>query len=304
MARTKLKVNAKSFVRDFRAGASDSKLMDSYNLSGDGLNTLLKMLVDKKLLHPSELRSGGGFPSTELLDVPGFGEPAERNRPKAVYEPRREPMAATVRTPEEPPPETKSPDPADSSHCPQCGAEVTGKMLICPECGHVLPGEERWANVEPKQRLVDRIPPKVLGTVVALPIAVLLIFVFKDIIIPMTENSIENRTRAAQAARPSALKKAGLKEPRAPSEPREALNRLVADLIETEVFADVNRELTVFHVGPRWWRMSGDERMESLDRMRTAMRESEGEFEVEIVDSMGAALAWVNHGSVELAAQE
>ncbi len=303
MAKSKLKVNARSFVRDYRAGTSNSDLMDTYGLTSDGLNKLLKMLVDKKLLHPSELKLERDFPSTELLDVPGFGEPTERTRPKPVYEPRREPVVEMPKQPDEPEIEKKNPDPVDPLRCPQCGADVTEKMLICPECGHVLPGEERWANVEPKPRLVDRIPPKVLGAVVAFPIAFLLFFVFKDIILPMTEDTIEKRTRAAKAARATGLKKAGLKERQASVDPREALDRLVDNLIESDVFADVNRELTVFYAGPRWMLMSGDERLESLDRLRKAMRKSVGEFELEVVDSLGAAVAWVNHNSVELAAQ-
>jgi hypothetical protein len=176
-------------------------------------------------------------------------------------------------------------------------------MLICPECGHVLPGEKRWANVEPKPRLVDRIPPKVLGTIVALPIAVLLFFVFKDIILPMTESTIEKRTKALRAARSTSSSEPGLKDRATQVVPDEVLDRLVDELIRSDVFADANEELTVFYAGSRWSVMSGDERLETLDRLRKAMRKSVGEFELEVLDSSGAAVAWVNHDSVELSGQ-
>jgi len=301
MAKPKLKVNAKSFVRDYRAGKSDSELMDSYNLSSDGLNKLLKMLVDKRMLFPSELKSDKTFPSTELLDAPPFDEPTPRPRPKRVYEPRRDLVIEIPSKPDEACPETSRA--VDSSRCPQCGAQVTEKMLICPECGHVLPGEERWANVEPKPRLMDRIPPKVLGTLVALPAAIVLFFVFRDIILPMTESTIEKRSTAVRTARSTRSNDARLKGRSSQVNPAEALDRLVEELIGSNVFANANEELTVFHAGPGWWRMSGDERLETLDRLRKAMRKSVGEFELEVLDSSGAAVAWVNHDSVELLAQ-
>ncbi len=302
MANPKVKVSAKNFVRDYRAGKSDLDLMNSYNLSPEGLNKLLKKLVEKQLLFPSELKSDRSFPSTELLDAPASGEPTPGPRPKLVYEPRREPVIEMPSTPDEPEAETSSP--VDSSLCPQCGAHVTEKMLICPECGHVLPGEERWSNVEPKPRLVDRVPPKVLGTIVALPIAVVLFFVFKDIILPMTETTIEKRTKAALTARSTRSKAPALvKGPSSKVDPDEALDRLVDELIQLGVFANANDELTVFHTGDQWWGMSGDDRMEVLDRLRKAMQKSVGEFELEVLDASGGAVAWVNNDSVELSGQ-
>jgi hypothetical protein len=305
MGKTKLKVNAKNFVRDYRAGLSDDELIRTYSLSRDSLDKLLKMLVDKDLLDPSELQSGAMFPSTELLDIPEFGELTFGRRENSAFKPRPTPRPQPVMEPprvdEETKPETKK-EP-DSSKCPQCSAGITDKMLICSECGHVLPGEERWANVEPQGRLVDRIPPKVLGTVVALPIAVALFFVFRDIILPMTDATIENRSRSIQTSDPGRSRTRSAAAMVTKEEADAALDQMVDDLIRGKVFEDANQDLTVFSVGPRWWDMSGDERLDTLDRLRKAMRLSMMEFEVEIIDSLGQAVALVNHNSVDLLSQ-
>ena len=211
-------------------------------------------------------------------------------------EPGRDPVTDPPRTPADP--ETRSP--VDSSQCVQCNARVTERMLICPECGHVLPGEERWSKVEPKKRFLDRVPPKVLGTMVALPIAVAMVFVFKDIIIPMTENTIEKRAKAAQSARSSKASDPGLVSRRVHIDPEKAMDGMVERLIASKVLAHVNEDLTVFHVGSAWWLMSGDDRLEMLDGLRKVMTTSLGEFELELLDSSGGFVAWVNQDSVEL----
>lgn len=302
MSKPKLKVNARNFLRDYRAGKTETELMDAYNLNRDGLNKLLRMLIDKQMLFPSELKSDKTFPSTELLDVPPFGAPSQRSRPKPVYEPKRDLGIEMPAKPVDAGPEKSSP--VDLSRCPQCGAEVTEKMLICPECGHVLPGEQRWANVEPQPRWVDQISPKILGSIIALPIAIMLFFVFKDIILPMTENTIEKRATAVKNAR---SKRSNDAVPKATGvsqvDPVVAVNRLVDEMIVSRVLAKVNDDLSVFHVGPRWWTMTGDDKLEALDRLRKSMRKSAGEFEFEVLDSSGAAVAWVNHDSVELLGQ-
>ncbi len=89
--------------------------------------------------------------------------------------------------------------PAVRSNCEQTSHSP------CPECGHMLPGEERWESVEPPQRLVDRVPPLVLGSIIASPIAVVFFFLFKNIILPMSEsaavskhaNAISKETKGA-----------------------------------------------------------------------------------------------------------
>lgn len=302
MGKTKVKVNAKSFVRDYRAGLSEEELIKTYSLSRDSLDKLLKMLVDKDLLDPSELKSGIMFPSTELLDIPEFGELTFGRREERAFTPHPKPFVEPPRVSEETGRETKRE--VDSSQCPQCSAKITDKMLICPECGHVLPGEERWANVEPRARLVDRIPPKVLGMVVALPLAVVLFFVFRDIILPMTDATIENRSRSIHKSDTSRSRARGPAAMMTEEEADAALEKLVGDLIEAKIFEDANQDLTVFSAGARWWEMSGDDRLKTLDHLRKAMILSMMEFEVEVVDSLGRAVALVNRNSVDLISQQ
>lgn len=301
MGKPKLKVNAKSFVRDYRAGLSDDDLMDTYNLSRDSLDKLLTMLVDKNLLDASEVKSSGAFPATELVDDPTFGGSPSQPRPKPFVPAK--PETVDRKGPEPKPAGVHSGSAVDSSQCPQCSAEITDKMLICPECGHVLPGEERWANVEPQPRLLDRIPPKVLGTVVALPIAVVLFFVFKDIILPMTDKTIENSGRTIQRREANSQRRAGSETLPTKEQANANLDKLLDDLISGKILVDVDEDLTVFYVGPRWLEMSGDERLRILDRLRLSMILIMEEFECEVVDGNGRTVAWMSPRSVEIVAQ-
>ncbi len=47
--------------------------------------------------------------------------------------------------------------------------------------------------MDPGKKLLERIPPKVLGCILALPVAIGFYFLFKDIILPMAESAVAKR---------------------------------------------------------------------------------------------------------------
>ncbi|MBM3299656.1 MAG: hypothetical protein FJY85_06860 [Deltaproteobacteria bacterium] len=276
MGATTQRVNAKRFLQDYRAGKTDEELMEAYGLSRKTLEKLLKKLVDENLLDSSEVRSERPFPATVAL--------------------KPEPMA---RRPQRP----AAAKPDSSSTCPQCGASVTVSMLICPECGHVLPGEERWARVEPKKGLLDRIPPKVLGSLLAIPAAVALFFVFKDIIIPMTDATIEKQ---AETARKKGHSQGADRFPRRQQpEQRQSLRTVekrVRQLIADDILAGANADFTVLSAGLRWWDITEEERVECMEAIRSAMAEAGEAFQINVVDSEGKILARGTETSLSLTA--
>jgi hypothetical protein len=178
-------------------------------------------------------------------------------------------------------------------------------MLICPECGHVLPGEERWARVEPTKSLLDRIPPKVLGSILAIPVAIALVFVFKDIIIPMTDATIEKQAESARKKDFSSSAERASRGGRPErTQSSKAVETVVRQLIEDEILTGANPEFSVFYAGRRWWEIMEDERIECMEAVRSAMGESLERFEFRVVDSGGKILARVTETSLSLASVE
>ena len=180
MEKQPLKVNAKMFLKDFREGKSDGELMRLHGLTPQTLAKLVRVLLDKELLDPSELKSRRAEAPTEPEIFIPPSRPQDILPPEPVHEKNRQDYVQS-----------------SGSSCPQCGAQVTERMLSCPECGHVLPGQERWEAVEPKKGLTERIHPMVLGCIIALPIGIMLFFLFKDVILPMTEATVEKKDRGA-----------------------------------------------------------------------------------------------------------
>ena len=65
MEKQPLKVNAKMFLKDFREGKSDEELMRLHGLTPQTLAKLVRVLLDKELLDPSELKSRRAEAPTE-----------------------------------------------------------------------------------------------------------------------------------------------------------------------------------------------------------------------------------------------
>lgn len=293
MAKASHKINASRFLEDYRAGKSDQELMADYKLTPQTLERLLQKLRERDLLHSGEIRPAP-YPETvafePLASASATGTISHPEKPlrehdwdKQRTELRRE----------------------ESSKCPQCGAAITSKMLLCAECGHMLPGEKRWENVEPKKRLVDRIPPKVLGTILALPVAIALIYVFKDIVIPMTLATADKRAHTREQSKPPGREAPrGEKTTGKRAAVPENLASTVKELIDANVFSDANPDLTRFTTGPAWEELSEDQRLDHLDVLRSDMLRVRTKFQFTVVDPGGKIIGRATENSVSLIEDE
>lgn len=265
--------------------------MATYGLTRQSLDKLLTKLVDRDLLESGEIRARRSFPETIALEIP----PNERKAgaPKNIAFQQSE-LGISRRN-------RLGKRKDTSSECPQCKAAVSQSMLLCPECGHMLPGQERWEQVEPGKRFIDRIPAKVLGCVIALPIAIVLAFVFKDIIIPMTNVTIEKR--ADELRRKKELKKSAHR-PTSHAEERadvsSELSTLVEDLIDRQILSEASSDLTVLTTGLLWKELSEDEQVTVLEDLRSEMLRSRTRFQFDVVDSDGVIVGRGSEDSISV----
>lgn len=281
MEKTKSKINAKKFLEDFRSGKSDEELMSLHGLDYKGLNKVLRLLVERKLLDEAELLAGHSFRSVRPKETPSLRKPS-----------------IDLRLMPDGPATISGSVGDDDTRCPQCGATVTTKILTCPECGHVLPGEDRWANVEPKQRFFDRVPPKLLGTILALPILVILLYVFKDLIIPIAEVKIEkNRDALKQDLTKSRESLQAAKELAAKRGMR-GVQATIERLIAEEILQRVEPDYATVVAGPRWNEISTQEKETYLSEIRSAMRNASMDGQFDLIDPGGSLLARVKPSSI------
>ncbi len=120
------------FLQDFREGKTDEELMRLHELTPGMFAKLIKVLQEKKLLDPAELKSRrAAAPREPEIRIP---EPYEF-------------------TPAEPVEEIRAREGAyqGSNSCPLCGAHVNERMLSCPECGHVLPATRDGKLLNPRR---------------------------------------------------------------------------------------------------------------------------------------------------------
>jgi hypothetical protein len=187
----------------------------------------------------------------------------------------------------------------NKTECPQCGASVSKRALTCPECGHMLPGEERWESVEPKKRLVDRIPPKVLGCIIAFPIAVAFFFLFKDIILPMSESAVSKRADAIRNETKGAAPRQVAKDMAAIASSG-IIKSEVERLASEEILVRANDDFTVFTAGSRWNELGYDGKKQQLVGIRTALRKSGMAPRFELVSESGQSLAVVRGNDIQV----
>lgn len=283
MEKKPLKVNAKMFLKDFREGKSDEELMQLHGLTPQTLAKLVRLLLDKELLDPSELKSRRADAPTE----PEIFIPPPR--PQDIL-------------PEEPGHERNRQEPVQSSgsSCPQCGAKVTERMLSCPECGHVLPGQERWEAVEPKKGLFERVPARLMGYIIALPIGIMLFFLFKDVILPMTEATVEKRTEALRQELPKGKTPIRASKDLAKRAASGVIRVETQRLIDDGVLAEAKDDYRAFTAGSRWPELSDAEKRKALGDIRSALVRSGMAIHFRVVNDSGESLALVTDESIEL----
>jgi hypothetical protein len=272
------KINAKKFVADFKAGLDDADLIREHGLDKATLPKVFKALVAKGLLDISEL---------EERQLDGV-----KRRP-APPPPTLEPTAGYAVHPIA----SKYQDP---DLCPQCGAQVSKKALTCPECGHVLAGEERWRDLEPKQRFWERIPPLALGIIIAIPIGILMIYLFKDIILPMSESAAEKRADALRRELPKGKTPMEAAKDLARMAGQNKIKPEVERLVAEDILTSANADYTVFTAGPRWADMPADERMNRLKAIRTALRSSNLPVNFRFLMETGEVYATVTFNSIDV----
>src|SRR5208283_71496 len=205
------------------------------------LAKLLRVLTERNLLDPSELKSRrANAPTEPEIRIPPY-------RPEEY-------------SPEEPVRVARPPDRVQdaASSCPQCGAHITERMLSCPECGHVLPGEERWEAVEPKKGLFERVPARVLGYIVALPIGIVLFFLFKDVILPMSESTMEKRAEAIRKEIPQGKSPLQASKDLARQAVKGIIQIETKRFIDAGVLAGADDNYRSFTAGSGWPGMSDD----------------------------------------------
>ena len=283
MEKQPLKVNAKMFLKDFREGKSDEELMRLHGLTPQTLDKLVRVLLDKELLDPSELKSRRAEAPTEPEIFIPPPRPQDILPPEPVRERNRQDYVES-----------------SGSSCPQCGAQVTERMLSCPECGHVLPGQERWEAVEPKKGLTERIHPMVLGCIIALPIGIMLFFLFKDVILPMTEATVEKRTEALRKEIPKGKTPMQASKDLAKRAASGVIRVETQRLINDGIIAEAKDDYRSFTAGSRWPELSDAAKRKALEDIRTALVRSGMAIHFRFVNDSGESLALVTGESIEL----
>ena len=277
----KKKINARKFVQDFNAGKNDDELMAEYGLTRTGLDRLLSKLVDRGLMQASDL----------------YDRPAGPASKAPASEPALEPVATRDRTVAHSH-DSGDRDEAEFELCPQCGAEVSKKALTCPECGHVLPGEERWSQVEPDVSIIERIPPAVIGAILAIPVGIAIFIFFWFFALPAQEKRMNKRANQL-------MQETNHKAPmeHAQSEASAASLRIIEfqlqRLLLQEVFISASKDYYTFTAGPAWAGAPNESRMVWINTIGRALKRAKVEPEFEIVDGAGNQIAFVTENNVE-----
>jgi len=273
----KQKINAKKFVEDFRAGHSDLELMHAHELSPANLEKVIKALVDKNLLDRAEVARRKG--ETEPDDQPSpYPEPLDWASHSAEMRRLHEEQGARL------------------SFCPQCGAKISKKMLTCPECGHVIPGQERWADAEPKMGFLNRLSPKTIGIVIALPVAVGLFFFFKNIILPMAETVGEKRAQAVRKELPKGKTPMEAAKDLAKSLSTKDIQGEVQRYVDDEILSGARHDYSSFTVGPRWDRLTAQEKEIFVKDLSLTLDGAGLKKNFRLVGSGGQTIAKVDNG--------
>jgi len=282
MAKKKRTINAKRFVEDYRSGKSREELMQIHALSHHGLEKVLRMLVDKNLLDPSELNRKSALTPEEEEDLGSYYRPVSPPPPDSAPVGFRDGERGAL------------------TQCPQCGAQANESALSCPECGHVLPGQERWEQVEPKKPLAERIPALVWGIIIAAPIGIALFFFFKDFMLPATEAEIDRRQEIMNRYKKKSQTPIGSAKALARKSSARVAELEVKNLIAMDVISDADKDYAYFTAGPGWTDLSQEEQVAYLSRIRSALKRARLPIDFELVDTSDTTLARVTATSIEI----
>jgi hypothetical protein len=282
MAKTTRKVKAKKFVEDFLSGMGREELMRAHDLSAKSMDKLLHILVERGVLAQDQIDRrffGKTAPTQPAADLPALPE---------------RPTARRI---------------AESS-CPQCGAEVSAKSLTCPECGHLLSGAERWGALKEEKTILQRLPPWLIGCVIATPAAVLVVYVFAYLLYPMIEAVGERKAQTQRAQRSAEKVKRDIQDRKTPDGKKEeqsetaliakraTLEREIHALVQRRIFAGPDESYRSFQAGSAWNGLSEDQKYSHLARIRTGMQQAELPVDFEIRDLWGSTVARVTEEAV------
>lgn len=284
MEARKQKVNAKRFVQDFRSGKSLRDLMRTHELNKAGLEKLLKILVERGMLDASEVRQAARRAQTR--QVP----------PEADY--------VEERLAEAHQPEAKEHPAEEIGTCPQCGAGVSEKALTCPECGHVLPGEHRWDTPEQEKGLLARVPRKVVGWALAIPFAVAVLLVLKELWIPLTGVVAEKKSGKVEQVLPERKTPIAAAQELAARRAREVLETEVTRALQEGIISAAADDYASFMTGPSWSGMSSYDQAQFVITLRSAMRRSSVPVDFEILDPFGKPVARVTETVIEMSSMD
>jgi hypothetical protein len=275
----KQKINAKRFVEDFRAGKSDLELMHAHDLSPATLDKVIRALVAKKLLDDAEVARRSD--PDAVFQEQSFSYPEPLDWASHAAEMRRLSGSQTDK----------------SSFCPQCGAQVSKSMLTCPECGHVIPGQDRWAEAEPKTSFLNRLSPKTIGCLLALPILVALIFFFVHIIFPMAETVGEKRAQAVRKEIPHGKTPMEAARDMAKAVSRTTIRGEVTRYVDDQILSSAKEDYSAFTVGPKWESLSLQEKETFVQEMSLTLEGSGLKKTFRLVAPSGKTVAKVVDGT-------
>jgi len=140
----------------------------------------------------------------------------------------------------------------------------------------------------------------VLGCIIALPIGIMLFFLFKDVILPMTEATVEKRTDALRQELPKGKTPIQASKDLAKRAASGVIRVETQRLISDGIIAEAKNDYRSFTAGSRWPELSDAEKRKALGDIRTALVRSGMAIHFRVVNDSGESLALVTDKSIEL----
>ncbi len=152
--------------------------------------------------------------------------------------------------------------------------------------------------MQPEKSFLLRVPPWLIGCVIALPIAIGMYVVFKHVLVPLTAASIHKRAVAIGKPILTHKKPSPATMGEKPAElPVHAQVQLLTD---RGILQEVNEDFTAFTVTERWYDLSRDDKVALLTQLGAALLASGMTAPFEIKDDSGIPGARVTSRTIEL----